>query len=150
MTPTKGGEGDFRVQNWHIFRSDERMNCVRSNKIKNYQSVGRFLSLQFMSIVKGKTDGKCQHESLPAGCVSRNPDFRLFFEINTTIMSRLFSNWGPEMTENHPKIAFSRFGRCDLAVSKNRFRLGSSIFEFQNTTWGGGVRNFYRQNLEYR
>ena len=114
------------------------MICVRSNKIKNYQSAGRVLGLQFMSIVKGKTEGKCQHESLPSGCVSRNSDFLLFFEIYTTIMSRLFSNWGPEMTENRPKITFYRFGNCRLAGSKNRFRLGSSIFEFQKHLWGRG------------
>ena len=80
------------------------MICVRSNKIKNYQSVGQVLDLQFMSIVKGKTDRNYQNESLPSGCVSRNPDILLFVEIDTTIMSRLFSNWGPEMTENRPKI----------------------------------------------
>ena len=79
MTCTKAGEADFGVLNWDVFRSGERMICVRSNKIKNYQSVGQVLDVQFMSIVKGKTDGKYQHEALPSGYVSRNPDFLLFF-----------------------------------------------------------------------
>ena len=51
-------------------------------------------------------------------------------------------------TPNWTKIAFPRFGNCDLAVSENRFCFDNLILRFQNTTWGGGVRNFCRQNLE--
>ena len=41
-------------------------------------------------------------------------------------------------TPNWTKIAFSRFGNCDLAVSENRFCFDNLILRFQNTTWGGG------------
>ena len=71
MASTKAGEADFGVLNWDVFKSGETMNCVRSNKIKSYQSVSRILGLQFMSTVKGKTNGKCQHKALPSGCVSK-------------------------------------------------------------------------------